>query len=77
MSADIEAFQLSLSTHQPTPDTVDKVVRLREAAKKFGLAVFRESPPSREQAQAIAKIEEAAMWAVKATVIPRQETLLD
>jgi hypothetical protein len=73
---DVDTFKLSLINHTPTPETVAQIERIREAAKQFGLTVFREAPASRERSLAITKIEEAVMWAVKSAALPRQGVLV-
>lgn len=72
---DLDAFNLSLTNHKPTEETVTKIERLRSDAKRLGLAIFRECPPSRERSLAITALEESVMWGVKSIVLPRQGTL--
>ena len=72
----LEDLNLSLTNHKPSPEAVVQVERLREAAKVLAVAVYRECPESRERSIAITKLEETVMWAVKSSVMPRQETLL-
>lgn len=73
---DLDTFIQSITNHTPQADTVEKIERIRAAAKQFGIAILREAPASRERSLAVTKVEEAVMWAVKSAVLPRQETLV-
>lgn len=68
---------LSLTNHKPQTEAVEKVERVRNAAKTMATTIFRECPPSRERSLAITALEEQVMWAVKSIVLLRQPRLGD
>ena len=49
--------------HRPQADQLPRYQEIREQAKFLALAVVRCTPPSREQALALTKLEEAVMHA--------------
>lgn len=49
--------------HEPTEEKKVVYANLRSAAQGFASLILRTTKPSREQALALTKIEEAMMWA--------------
>ena len=58
----------SLTNQPPTPDQIETIESLREAAKEFGRAI-ETTTPSRERSLAITNLEQSLMWAVKGVVL--------
>jgi hypothetical protein len=58
--------------HRPKPEQVDRYERLRSLFKELAIAVSEMTPPGREQALALTKLEESSMWSNAA--IARGET---
>lgn len=66
--------------HPPKPEMRPAFEALRNKALELGTLVEHHCPPGRETAQAVAKIEEAIMWANAAiarppAVAPRRLTM--
>lgn len=57
---DLEAI---FTYHPPLTDQVPRYERIREAGKVFAQIIMDNSPASMEQTIAIARIQEAVMWA--------------
>ena len=72
----MEDVVLSFMPPSSTSVAQAEVHRVWAEAKSFAVAIKRDCPPGREQALALTKLEEAAMWATKALTRPNQETLL-
>lgn len=66
-------LERSLTNISPSEDAIARIEELREAAKLFGVAVLAFAPFGRERSLAITKLEEAAMWAVKAIVLEQDD----
>ena len=59
----------SLTNHRPDAEQINRIEKVREVGYTFGVAIVEDTPPSRAQAIALTKLEEAVMWAVKAIVL--------
>lgn len=57
--------------HAPKGDQQQRYTDLRDAGKELAEQIVASTPPSREQALALTKLEEAIMWAN--TAIARRE----
>jgi hypothetical protein len=57
-----DEIDLRFSYHPPKSGQPEKYEAVRQSANAFARLVTSISPPSREQALAIGKIEEAVMW---------------
>ena len=64
-----KALELSLTNIKPADEAVERIEEVREAAKQFGALILAFAPFGRERALAVTKLEESAMWAVKAIVL--------
>ncbi len=53
----------NFSYHTPKDEQPARYGALRGTAKAFALHIIENTPPSREQALALTKLEEAVMWA--------------
>jgi hypothetical protein len=51
------------SYHEPKGDQPFRYSQIRSYAKDFAEEIVKHSPPSREQALALTKLEEAVFWA--------------
>ena len=56
---------MNLTSRTPTPAQAEQITVIKGAAEAFARMV-ETTLPSRERSLALTKIEEAAMWAVKA-----------
>lgn len=65
-------WDFNLTNHKPTDEGIEKIEKLREAAKAYVNAVLELTPPSREQSLALTNIETGNFYAVAA--IARNET---
>ena len=54
--------------HSPSPDSLALITKIRTAASFLDDVITTCAPASRERSVAITKLEEAAMWAIKAVV---------
>jgi DNA repair photolyase len=54
--------------HKPSEDGLARITILREEFSKLKAQIEAQAPNSRERATAITRLEEAAMWAIKAVV---------
>ena len=54
--------------HRPSPDSLEKIDRLREAYSTLQEAIQETAPASRERSVALTELETSAMWAIKAVV---------
>jgi len=58
----IDDLDRRFTYHPPKGDQNVRYMKVREKAKEFAELICMHSEPSREQALAITKIEEAVMW---------------
>jgi len=63
--AKVEQIHKSFTYHKPMESQIPKYETLRETGKTLALKICDLVPPGREQSTAIAKLEEAIMWANK------------
>lgn len=63
--------------HQPTKEGLRRITVLREDFSKMLARLNTLAPESREKALAQTKLEEAAMWAIKAIVINDEGSIAD
>lgn len=49
--------------HPPKPDQIERYGEIRSTAKAFATLIADRTPPSREQALALTKLDEVVMWA--------------
>ena len=54
--------------HQPSPDGLDRITRLREGFSALQRLIEDVAPTSRQRSVAVTELETAAMWAIKAVV---------
>ena len=54
--------------HKPSPDSLEKIDRLRELYSELTTALKETAPASRELSVALTELETSAMWAIKAVV---------
>lgn len=54
--------------HKPSPEGLTKIAALRNLFSSVHDSIVETSPKSREQSVALTKLEETAMWAIKAVV---------
>lgn len=59
----------SLTNIAPGPEQIDRVSRIRAAAKAYGEAIEQNEPSTRERSLAITNLEQSLMWAIKAVVL--------
>jgi hypothetical protein len=71
----LDDFNLSLIYTKPSIEAMRRQEAVRAAAKSFATTIFREIEPSRERSLALTQLEAAAMYALKAIGLPRQERL--
>lgn len=62
----------SLTNVTPTVEQINRIERVREAAKLLGMEIVDLCPLGREQSLALTHLEDAAMWAVKAIVLEEE-----
>lgn len=64
--------------HKPSPEGLQTITGIRSAFSTLDRELRAAMPQSREASLALTKLEEAAMWAVKAVVIndPTSEVAL-
>lgn len=64
--------------HKPSPEGLAKITFLREEFSAMDKVIRANTPASREQSLALTKLEEMAMWAIKAVVCndPKSEVSL-
>lgn len=55
--------------HSPSPESLEKINKLREAYSVIHSEIAMLTPLSREKALAFTYLENSAMWAVKAIII--------
>ena len=60
---DTQEIETRFTYHKPQGDQPERYTRLRDQAKQLAVMVLHFTPESRERSLAIAKIEEAVMWA--------------
>ena len=58
-----EQIENNFTYHPPNEDQVERYTILRNTAKNLAHVIAANTPPSREQALALTKLEEATMWA--------------
>jgi len=54
--------------HEPSPDGLDKITRLREKFSEVEQLIKEVCPDSRQRSVAITNNEQTAMWAIKSVV---------
>ena len=59
----LQQAERAFTYHPPKEDQPPRYVALRDAAKAYAELVIAYTPPGREQALALTKLEEAVMWA--------------
>lgn len=64
----MEEISKTYSYHKPSPDGLERIIRLRQAFILLDMRVRDLAPESRERAIAITNIEQAAMWAIKSVL---------
>jgi hypothetical protein len=69
---DSDEIDLRFTYHPPRSGQPEKYQAVRDAANAFARLISSVSPPSREQALAIGKLEEAVMWC-NAAIARREE----
>lgn len=67
-----KVWDFNLTNHKPTDEGIEKIERLREAAKAYVATVLELTPASREQSLALTNIETGNMYAIAS--IARTET---
>lgn len=60
--------------HQPSPDGLTRITKLREVFSAVERAIVDVCPQSRQRSVAITELETAAMWAIKAVVFNDPES---
>lgn len=63
--------------HKPSAAGIEKIAKLREAFSALDDLIEENVPASRERSVAITKLEETAMWAIKAVVHNDPESVTD
>ena len=63
--------------HQPSPDGLDRIARLREAFSYVKRVMNEECSGSREASVAHTHLETTAMWAIKAVVFNDPESVVE
>ena len=61
-------MEKTFAYHKPSAEGLEKITALRELFSSVHSEIKRLAPPSREQSVALTKLEETAMWAIKAVV---------
>ena len=61
-------MEKTFAYHKPSPEGLAKITFLREEFSALYNTIVANTPKSREQALALTKLEEMAMWAIKAVV---------
>lgn len=56
----------------PTPESVEKIKKIRDAMRSLNDLILETIPVSRERSLAITKLEESSMWANKAIVFTQK-----
>lgn len=65
-----EDFERSLTNHSPNQDQIDRIEKVREAAKHYAATIFEQTPTgSRERSLALTNLEDSVMWAVKDIIL--------
>jgi hypothetical protein len=65
-------IETAFTYHPPQPGQAERYKLLRDKAHELAVLVTQETPPSREQSQALTNLEQVIMWANAA--IARNET---
>lgn len=63
--------------HKPSAAGLEKVAVLRKLFSSVHDQIVELSPKSREQSVALTKLEETAMWAIKAVVCNDPESVME
>ena len=63
--------------HKPSPDGLERITELRWRFSGIQDAILDDCPESRERATALTRLEEAAMWAIKAVVINDPDSVVE
>lgn len=66
-------LERSLTNVTPNAGQVDRIERMRGAAKSLGQMIIATAPSSPNRTHAIRQLEDAVMWAVKAIVLEETE----
>jgi hypothetical protein len=61
-------MEKTFAYHKPSPEGLATITFLREEFSALHATIKANTPTSREQALALTKLEEMAMWAIKAVV---------
>lgn len=72
---DYAEFTAALNEHEMLDSNRARIHRIREAAKVFGAAIYREAEDSAERTLALRDVQRAAMWAETSVRMIRQEGL--
>lgn len=72
-----ELWDFNLTNHKPTSKAIEKIERLREAAKAYVNAIIELTPQSREQSLALTNTETANFYAVAAIARKENEDVKD
>lgn len=65
----LEDVHRSLTNITPNPEGIEKIEKIRAAAKETATVIFENVTNSRERSLAFTHLEETTMWAVKAVVL--------
>jgi len=68
-TARLAALERSMTNHTPSADGIERIEKVREAAKDLGAVIIGDCPDSRERSLALTHLEDAVMWAVKSVVL--------
>lgn len=68
MPENISTISKPYAYHKPSPRGLEQITKLRQHFSDTARLVKEVCPPGREQSIAITKLEELAMWAVRAVV---------
>jgi len=63
MPIDVHDLLNWFTYHTPTPEQLTHYAEIREAGKRFALAIVEHTPPSADQTAAVRKVREAVFTA--------------
>lgn len=63
MASERQMIENDFKTHVPHGDQLERYAKIRDKAKGFALFIAESCPKSKEKTLAIAKLDEAVMWA--------------
>ena len=64
--------------HKPSADGLKRITYLREEFSSLYQVIYSQCPEStRQRATALTRLEEAAMWAIKAVVINDPDSVME